>query len=87
MLKVYAASWCPHCVATIAYLKKKGIAFEVIDIETADPETTAKVVEVNGGDDWVVPTLENAGKWRPGEVFDEKKLAADLKKLGIDVPC
>jgi len=87
MLKVYAATWCPHCQATMAYLKKKGIPFEFIDIEQADAETEAKVVEINGGDDWVVPSLENAGKWRPGEVFDEVKLAADLKKLGVEIPC
>ena len=42
-----------------------------------------KVVQVNGGDDWVIPTLEFNGKWRAGKAFDEKKLAADLQKMGV----
>ena len=42
-----------------------------------------KVVEVNGGDDWVVPTMEYNGKWRPGQVFDAGKLEADLKAWGV----
>lgn len=38
---------------------------------------------MNGGDDWVVPTLEYNGKWRPGEVFNPEKLEKDLKNLGV----
>ncbi len=86
MLKVYAAKWCPHCTKTIGYLKKHQIEFEYIEIE-AQPETIIqKIVQVNGGDDWVVPTLEFKGKWRIGKVFNEKELGADLQALGIEVP-
>lgn len=87
MLKVYATEWCPHCRATVDYLKRKGIAFEWIDMDKADAATEARVIAVNGGDDWVVPTLENEGKWRPGEVFNADKLEADLNKLGVKIPC
>lgn len=87
MLKVYATDWCPHCRATLAFLEKHGIPFEVIDMDTADPETTAMIIKVNGGDDWVVPTLEYNGKWRAGKVFNETGLKTDLEKLGIKIPC
>lgn len=87
MLRVYAAKWCPHCVATVRFLTEKKIPFEYIDMDTVDPETEKKVIEVNGGDDWVIPTLEFNGKWRPGEVFRAEKLMQDLKTLGVDVPC
>lgn len=83
MLKVYSATWCPHCRKTIDYLKSKGFAFEVIDIEKEPEEVVKKVIEVNGGDDWVVPTLEYHGKWRPGKVFKQEELARDLEKLGV----
>ncbi len=84
MLKVYAADWCPHCVKTVEYLKANNIAFDYIDIEKQDKQVVDKVVEANGGLDWVIPTLEFNGKWREGKVFDELELAADLKKLGVE---
>ncbi|SCX79089.1 glutaredoxin family protein [Desulfoluna spongiiphila] len=81
MLKVYSASWCPHCTRTETYLKEKSIPFESIDIETAPKEVVDKVAEINGGQ-WVVPTLEFNGTWRKGKVFNEATLEADLKKMG-----
>ena len=42
-----------------------------------------KVIEVNGGDDWVVPTMEYNGQWRPGQVFDAARLEADMKAWGL----
>ena len=83
MLNVYAASWCPHCQKTIEYLEKKNIEIKYIDIETEPDEVVKKVIEVNGGDDWVVPTLEYEGKWRPGKVFNAEELERDLKKMGV----
>jgi mycoredoxin len=85
MLKVYAAGWCPHCVKTVEYLRQNQIEFEYIDIEKQSEDIVKKVVEVNGGDDWVVPTLEYNGQWREGKVFNEKELAADLKKMNVAV--
>lgn len=86
MLKVYAAKWCPHCTQTIGYLKNHQIEFEYIEIEAQPDTVIQKIVQVNGGDDWVVPTLEFKGKWRKGKIFNEKELEADLKKLGLEIP-
>jgi mycoredoxin len=84
MLKVYAARWCPHCIRTIEYLKLNGIDFDYIDIEKQTRYIVEKIVEVNGGADWVVPTLEYNGRWREGKAFDEMELAADLRELGLE---
>lgn len=83
MLNIYAASWCPHCRKAVKFLKENNIPYNYIEIETQPDEVVRKVVEVNGGDDWVVPTLEFSGKWREGKVFDAEGLRADLKRLGV----
>ncbi|MBN1662745.1 MAG: glutaredoxin family protein [Deltaproteobacteria bacterium] len=83
MLTVYSAPWCFHCRETIDFLKETNICFTLVQIEEASPEIVEKVVEVNGGDDWVVPTLEYNGQWRPGQFFNEALLTADLKKMGV----
>ena len=83
MLKVYAANWCPHCHATVNFLEKKKIPFEYMDIEKADTQIVKQVIEVNGGEDWVVPTMQYEDKWRPGKVFNEEVLENDLKELGV----
>lgn len=84
MLKVYGATWCPHCTKTVEYLKNKNIEFEYFEIEKQSKNTIQKIIEVNGGDDWVVPTLELNGKWREGKFFNEKELGSDLEKLGLN---
>ena len=86
MLKVYAAGWCPHCTRTVEYLKSNQIEFEYLDIEKQPRDVVGKIVEVNGGVDWVIPTLEFNGLWREGKVFNEMELAADLKKMGLKLP-
>ncbi len=83
MLKVYAAIWCPHCTKTIEYLKNNNIEFEYIEIEKQSETIINQIIEVNGGDDWVVPTLEFNGKWREGKIFNELELSSDLIKLGL----
>lgn len=83
MLTVYGAAWCPHCTQTVGYLEEKNIKFRYVDIESAPDDVVQKVIEVNGGDDWVVPTLENHGKWRPGKVFNRRDIDRDLKTLGL----
>jgi mycoredoxin len=83
MLKVYSAKWCPHCTRTVDYLKKQNIEFEYIDIEKQPEAVVQKVIDANGGDDWVVPTLEFNGKWREGKVFNEMELNSDLKQMGV----
>ncbi len=83
MLKVYAAKWCPHCVYTVDYLKNNNIKFHYIEIEEQSPEIVNEIIKVNGGEDWVVPTLEFNGKWRPGKIYVEMELEMDLKALGV----
>lgn len=83
MLKIYAAAWCPHCTKTIAHLKNCNIEFEYFEIELQPDTIIQKIIEINGGDDWVVPTLEFNGKWREGKIYDEKELDFDLGKLGL----
>ncbi len=79
MLNVYYWDVCPHCKQAIAFLKAHGIPFNALDIERQPEDVVKKVVEVNGGDDWVVPTMEYNGQWRRGQVFDAAKLERDLK--------
>ena len=83
MLKVYAAKWCPHCTLTTDYLNENRIDFEYIDIERQPDEVVQQVIDVNGGEDWVVPTLEYNGKWREGREFDSSELERDLKHMGV----
>lgn len=80
MLNVYAWNLCPHCRRTVEYLKEHEIPFRYLEIEEQPEEVIRKVIDVNGGDDWVVPTLEYRGQWRPGQVFDAEKLERDLRK-------
>jgi len=83
MLKVYAAKWCSHCTKTIEHLKNNKIEFEYFEIEKQSEDIIQKIIQVNGGDDWVVPTLEFNGKWREGKIYNEKELNFDLEKLGL----
>ena len=83
MLNVYAAKWCPHCTKTVGYLKKNQIEFNYIELEEQPEAIIQKIIEVNGGDDWVVPTLEFKGKWRVGKEFNEIELKFDLKQMGV----
>ncbi len=68
---------------TEEFLHEMRIPFNSIDIEKAPEAVVKKVIEVNGGDDWVIPTLEYDGAWREGKVFNAQELAEDLKKLGV----
>lgn len=80
---MYAARWCHHCMKTETFLRKNNIEFNYIDIEIQPDEVVRKVIEVNGGFDWVVPTLEYKGIWREGKVFNENELILDLKNMGV----
>ncbi len=82
-LQVYAWSRCPHCRAAIQWLKDHNIPFNYHEIEEQPKEVLDKVIEVNGGDDWVVPTLEYNGQWIPGEAFSSDRFEAHLKQLGV----
>ena len=83
MLRVFATSWCPHCRRTIRFLIKNHIDFCYLDIEYQQEETIREVIAANGGKNWVVPTLEFNGKWRPGKPFDQSGLMKDLQSMGV----
>lgn len=83
MLNVYAWNVCPHCRRTIEFLQAHNIPFQYLEIEEQPKAVIRKVIDVNGGDDWVVPTMEYNGQWRPGQVFNEETLKRDLKKWGL----
>ena len=83
MLKIFGAKWCPHCLKTKEFLEKNRIPFSWLDIETQPDDVVQKIIEVNGGDDWVVPTLEFNGKWREGKKFDPNGLIRDLTRMGV----
>jgi glutaredoxin len=82
-LNVYVANWCPHCRAAIRFLDESGLEYVAHDMEKVSEEVEKLVVKANGGDDWVVPTLEYDGKWIEGKFFDETSFTKDLKKLGV----
>jgi mycoredoxin len=86
MLKVYAAHWCPHCTKTVDYLKRNNIEFEYIEIEAQPDPIIKKIIEVNGGEDWVIPTLEFNGRWRPGKAYNAFELHSDLNEMGVIDP-
>ncbi len=83
MLNVYAWNVCPHCRKTVEFLQSRKVPFQYLEIEEQPEAVIKKVIDVNGGDDWVVPTLEYNGQWRPGQVFNAEKLERDLKKWGL----
>lgn len=83
MLNIYAVQWCPHCRKTVEFLKEHEIEFEYHDMEEQSKDVEKKIIEVNGGDDWVVPTMEYDGKWRPGKTFDPEELEQDLRDMGV----
>jgi mycoredoxin len=62
---------------------KNHIDFLYIDIEKADDAVVQKVIDANGGKDWVVPTMEFEGKWRKGKKYSDKELDVDLKEMGV----
>jgi mycoredoxin len=83
MLNIYATSWCPHCVRTIDFLKNRGIEYNYIDMDKVPEDVENEIIRVNGGEDWVVPTLEFKGQWRPGKIFNQPELENDLREMGV----
>ena len=45
---MYTTEWCPYCVRAKAYLEKKGLAFEEINLED-DPNFREKIQALTGG--------------------------------------
>lgn len=70
MLHVYALKSCPHCREAVKWLNERKVPYVYLEVSDQPEPIVKKLIEVNGGDDWVVPTLEFNGKWIPGEAFD-----------------
>ncbi len=70
MLKVYGWNVCPHCHSAIEWLNEHKIEFEYLEVEEQPQSVIQQVIDVNGGDDWVVPTLEFNGEWIAGRSFN-----------------
>ena len=47
-IEIYTKSYCPYCVKAKALLKRKGLAFEEVDIEN-DTALALQVMERAGG--------------------------------------
>jgi mycoredoxin len=52
---MYTTTWCGYCIRLKHALRRAGIGFSEIDIET-DPEAAALVERMNGGNQ-TVPTV------------------------------
>ncbi|MDD4180976.1 MAG: glutaredoxin domain-containing protein [Victivallaceae bacterium] len=70
MLHVYGMKGCPHCHEALKWLNERKVPYVYLEVEDQPEPIIKKLIEINGGDDWVVPTLEFNGRWIPGEVFD-----------------
>lgn len=55
MLTMYTTTWCGYCVRLKSQLKREGITFTEVNIET-DEAAADLVMSVNGGNR-TVPTL------------------------------
>lgn len=53
---VFSAVWCGYCRRLKAVLTRSGIAFREVPIEE-DAEAERLAIVLNGGDDWLIPTV------------------------------
>ena len=45
---IYTKSWCPYCHSAIDLLKKKGVAYEHIDVSSGGEAQAAMTKRANG---------------------------------------
>lgn len=78
-LVMYTTRWCGYCAQLKTALKKFGIGYDEIDIET-DPTAAAFVASANGGNR-TVPTL----RFADGSTLTNptgREVKAKLERLG-----
>ena len=75
---MYTTSWCPDCRAAKAYLKRKGLTWQEVDID-GDPAAAARVVQLSGGYR-TIPTFDIDGTIVVD--FDLERLELALSQLG-----
>ena len=73
---LFTTTWCGYCVRLKAQLKREGIEYVEVDIES-DPDAAALVAEANDGD-LTVPTLVFAD----GSTLSNPSIAQVSHKLG-----
>ncbi len=76
-VEIYTTQICPYCVRAKSLLKKKGVAFEEIDV-SGDPELRQAMVERAGGRR-TVPEIFINGRIIGG--YDELKALDDAGQL------
>ncbi len=78
-MKIYIKPRCSWCVDALAWLQKRGIAFEVVDV-FADSAGYAKMRQISGQS--LAPTLELPdGSVLPD--FDTDQLEEFLRERGL----
>jgi mycoredoxin len=73
---MYCTHWCPDCWRAKEFLKKRGVAFEEINIEE-DPDGEDIVIAANNGKRRV-PTLKVGDRYFACSPFNAQLLAAEL---------
>jgi len=73
-VKVYTTPACPYCTMTKDFLKKHGVAFEVIDV-ASNREAAMEMIKKSG--QMGVPVLEIGGEMIIG--FDREAIKKALK--------
>lgn len=53
-ITMYTTDWCPYCIRAKAFLEKKGLAFEEVNLQD-DPDFREKIQALTGG--WTVPQI------------------------------
>jgi glutaredoxin 3 len=74
-VEIFTAEWCPHCRYPKELFKKKGIAYEEIDI--GDDHTRSALVKRTGGERSVPQIFIN------GEHIGDEEELARLEKSGV----
>ena len=76
-VEVYTTSYCPYCTQAKSLLKRKGVAFEEIDV-SGDSALREKMIELSGGRR-TVPEIFINGKIVGG--YEELKALDDAGEL------
>ncbi len=54
-IRMYTTTWCGYCVRAKALLDRKGLPYEEVLVDDADPAFRTKLHELTGG--WTVPQI------------------------------
>jgi len=76
-ITMYSTAWCPDCHRAKIFLKKRGVAFEEVNIDE-DPEGEEIVIRANNGKR-KVPTLKVGERYFACSPFNAQRLADELK--------